>query len=96
MEEFATRFADALENTALKVRSLTVDRVDRVLTLIALGLVAGVLTLVALVFLIVALFRVLGNYTTVEGAYAILGGLFVIAGAFAWAKRNSEQDSQHG
>lgn len=96
MDEFAAGFADRLESIATKIRSMTVDRVDRILTIVAIGIVATVLALVALIFLTVALFRILANYTTVEGAYAILGGLFVIAGAFVWAKRNSEQDLGSG
>ncbi len=90
MDEFAARFADKLEEYAGKVRLLTVDRINRILTMTALGLVMAFLAFVAILFVIVALFRLVAVYTTVEGAYAIFGGLFLLAGALVWWKRNAE------
>ena len=94
MEEFATRFADLLENTALKVRSLTVDRFDRAIKITALGIVAATLGLIALVFLIRAIFLAVAVPLGVLGAYAFFGGLFVVGGAFLWAirKRGPKED----
>lgn len=90
MDEFANKFADKLEEYAGKVRALTVDRLNKALTLTALGLVVAFLALVAIVFVIVALFRVLAEYTSVEWAYAIFGGLFIFAGALVWRMRNRD------
>ncbi len=88
MDQFATRFADFLDDKIVKrVRSLTDDGVNRLLVGVVLGLVALMLVLLAVIFFLVALFRMLGTWVTVEGAYAIFGGLFVIAGAFVWSKR---------
>ena len=95
MEELATRFADLLENTALKVRSLTVDRADRAIKITALGIIALTLGLVAVVYLIRAIFEAVAVPLGVLGAYALFGGLFVLAGVLAWAirKRPAKEDN---
>ena len=93
MDQFADKFADFLEAQAQKVRSLTVDRLDR---LISLGIIAAVLTFVALTLLSIALFRIVATYVTSPGAYAIFGGIFIIAGAFAWTRRKPEQETDNG
>ncbi len=90
MDEFAARFADKLEEYAGKVRLLTVDRINRILTMTALGLVMAFLGSMALLFGIVALFRLVAEYTTAEWAYAIFGGLFLLSGVLVWWKRNAE------
>lgn len=90
MDNLATTFADKLEEYAGKIRLLTVDRVNRILKLTAVGLVIAFLALVAVVFLLVALFRLVSFYTSVEWSYAIFGGLFIVAGALVWWKRNSD------
>ena len=87
MENFAARFADLLESVADRVRSLTVDRLSKVITLIGIGLGAGLLGFVALVFIIVALFRLVSIPVGVTVAYAIFGGLFLISGALVWRMR---------
>ncbi len=92
MDQFADKFADFLESQAQKVRSLTVDRLDRYIVVVALGIIAAVLTFIALTLLSIALFRIVATYVTPEGAYAIFGGIFVIAGAFAWTRRKPEQE----
>jgi hypothetical protein len=95
MEEFASRFADLLENTALKVRSFTVDRADRAIKITALGIIAITLGFVAIVYLVRAIFQAVAVPLGVLGAYALFGGLFVLGGAFMWAirKRPSEEDN---
>ena len=90
MEEFATRFADLLENTARKARSLTVDRFDRGIKITALGIIAVTLGIIAAIYLIRAVFNAVAVPLGVLGAYALFGGLFVIAGAFLWAIRKRE------
>ncbi len=95
MDEFATKFADFLDERIIKpVREITDDRVNRILVLTVLGLVAAMLLLLAAVFGTVAFFRLLSNYVTVTAAYAILGGLFLIAGAFVWSKRFSKPTTE--
>ena len=59
MQEFATRFADFLEQIATRVRALTVDRVARVIKLSGLGILAAVLGLTAVVFLVWTIFGAL-------------------------------------
>jgi len=73
MDEFATRFADFLENTALKIRSLTIDRLDRAIKITALGIVAITLAFLAIVYLIRAIFQAVAVPLGVLGAYASFG-----------------------
>lgn len=88
MEEFATKFADQLENVASKIRSQTIDRADRFTSVAAAALIALVLAPVILIFLSVAIFRVVEAWTSNEGAFAIFGGLFLAVGALLWKKKN--------
>ncbi len=90
MENFAVRFADLLESVAQRVRSMTVDRLSRIITLVGIGLGATVLGLVALVFILIGLFRLLAIAIGVTGAYAAFGGLFVVIGALVWRMRNAK------
>jgi len=90
MEDFATRFADLLENTTLKVRSLTVDRFDRGIKIAALGIVAFTLGVIAVVYLIRAIFQAVAVPLGVIGAYALFGGLFVFAAVLLWVMRKRE------
>lgn len=87
MDELATRFADLLENTAVKIRSLTVDRFDRSIKITALGIIAVTLGIIAVIYLIRAIFEAVAVPLGVLGAYAFFGGLFVLGGAFMWAMR---------
>jgi len=96
MDEFATRFADLLEKTVLKVRSLTIDRFDRAIKITALGIIAVTLAFVAVIYLIRAIFQAVAVPLGNLGAYALFGGLFVVGGAFVWAirKRESKEDNE--
>jgi LPXTG-motif cell wall-anchored protein len=96
MENFSVRFADFLEDIAKKARSLTVDRLARVITITAAGIIAFALVLVALILLGLAIFRLLAVAVDETGAYTILGGLFVIAGWFFWRKRNQMPKDSRG
>lgn len=96
MDELASRFADLLENTALKVKSLTIDRADRAIKITALGIVAVTLGLIAIIYLIRAIFQAVAVPLGVLGAYAFFGGLFVIGGALVWAMRKRESKEDDG
>lgn len=93
-ESYAARFADLLEGIATRVRSLTVDRLDRGITLAAFGMAAVMLILAALVLISVALFRLLAMATGATGAYAAFGGLFLAAGWLSWRKGRNAPDEQ--
>lgn len=80
-----------------KARAMTVDRVARVLTIMALGLVVAMLGGLAFIFFLVGLMRIVGELIhkasgwelSMEIAYAVVGGLFLGAGAFLWSKRTN-------
>ena len=85
MEDLATRFADLLESTALKVRSMTVDRARKGITIAALARP----TVVVALFAVSALAIPLGQW----GAYAVEAGLFLVAGTLVWAKRIPKEET---
>ncbi|MPZ51724.1 MAG: hypothetical protein GEU79_03155 [Acidimicrobiia bacterium] len=87
MEELAVRFAEFLEQIATRVRSLTVDRADRTIYVVGLGIVMALVGLVAIGFLVSAIFGALRILLTPAGAYGVLAGLFLIAGALFWLRR---------
>lgn len=87
MEEFAARFAEILEQVAIKVRSLTVDRIARGLRLTGLGILAGTLGLSAVSFLLLTIFAALEIPLTTAGAFAVFGVILIGAGSFLWFRR---------
>jgi hypothetical protein len=87
MEELAVRFAEILEQIAIKVRSLTVDRVARGIRLTGLGILAATLGFSALLFLVLAIFGALEIPLTTAGAFAVFGVVLVGAGTYMWLKR---------
>ncbi len=95
MDDFPTRIADFLESVATRIRSLTVDRVARIVTFITLGLVALAMAVVALIFLLVGFFRITEELVfkacdctqAMEISYGIVGGLFLLVGMLFWARR---------
>lgn len=87
MDDYPAQIADLLENTASKVRSLTVDRMAGWAKWTALGLVLAMIGILAVIFLLVAIFRFLGELIGYEVTYAIFGGLFMVLGMFLWSKR---------
>lgn len=90
MHEFATRFADFLEQVAVKVRSMTVDRIARAIRLTGLGIVAAALALTALIFLVWTIFGALEIPLTTAGAFAVFGVVLAVAGGFLWFKRSRD------
>jgi hypothetical protein len=87
VEDFPTRIADFLESIAAKVRSLTVDRLERWTKWVAAGVVLSVLAFLIIVFLLIGLFRLLGAVTGFTIAYTIIGGIFLVVGVLLWSKR---------
>jgi len=87
MEELAARFAEVLEQVAMKVRSFTIEPVARVLRLAGLGILVATLGLSALLFLFLAIFGALEIPLTTAGALAVIGVVLVGAGSYLWIKR---------
>ncbi len=92
MEQLAPRFADLLESSAAKIRSLTVDRARRGITIASLAIPALVLGVFAVVFLFMTLHAALAILVGQWIAYAIEAGLFGVGGALIWTKRISKEE----
>lgn len=88
MHEYATRFADMLEQLANKVRSMTVDRIAKAIKLTGLGILTAALALTAVVFLVWTIFGALEIPLTTAGAFAVFGVVLAVAGGFLWFKRS--------
>jgi membrane-bound ClpP family serine protease len=88
MQEYAARFADLLEQVALKVRAMTIDRIARLIKLTGLGILAASLALTAVVFLVWTIFGALEVPLTTAGAFAVLGAVLAIVGGVLWFKRS--------
>ena len=93
MENFATRFADLLESTAIKARSLTVDRAANAIRIVTLAIPAIVFGLLAIVFLFMTIHEALAIPLGSAAAHAIIAGLFAIGGAFLWSKRDPQDET---
>ncbi|HET8739434.1 MAG TPA: phage holin family protein, partial [Acidimicrobiia bacterium] len=91
MEEYAARFADFLEQIAIKVRAMTVDRIARAIKLTGLGILAGVLALTALTFLVWTIFGALEIPLTTAGAFAVFGVVLSVAGGIMWFQRSRSE-----
>lgn len=87
MEEYAARFAEFLEQIAIRIRSLTVDRLARGIRLTGLGILAATLGLTALLFLLLTIFGALEIPLTTAGAFAVVGALLIGVGSYLWMKR---------
>lgn len=94
MNDFPTQIADFLENTAGKIRSMTVDRVAGWAKWTGVGIVATLLGLVLVIFLVVGLVRLLAGLVGMQWSYTIIGGLFVVIGVFLWRLRLPREASQ--
>ena len=90
MQEYATRFADLLEQVAIRVRAMTVDRVARGIKLGGLGILAAALALTAVVFLVWTIFGALEIPLTTAGAFAVFGVVLAVAGGIMWFQRAKE------
>lgn len=92
MEDFPARLADFLESVATRIRAATVDRVAKVIKIVASAMAALTLALVAAVFLFMTLQGALALLWGDAAAYGILAGVFLVAALFAWRKRISRGD----
>ena len=90
MQEYATRFADFLEQVSTRVRALTVDRVARGIRLTGLGILAAALGLTAVIFLVWTIFGALEIPLTTAGAFAVFGVVLGVAGGILWFKRSND------
>ncbi len=88
MHEYATRFADLLEQLAERVRAMTVDRIAKAIKLTGLGILAAALGLTAVAFLVWTIFGALEIPLTTAGAFAVFGVVLAVAGGFLWFKRS--------
>jgi len=91
MHEYATRFADLLEQVATRVRAMTVDRIARYIKLTGLGILTAALALTSLVFLVWTIFGALEIPLTTAGAFAVFGVVLVVAGGILWFTRSRDE-----
>jgi hypothetical protein len=90
VDDLSARFADLLESTAAKVRSFTVEPVQRVIAIVALAVPALIFGLFAIVFLFMTVHTALAIPLGQWGAYAVEAGLFGLVGALLWMKRTAK------
>lgn len=88
MHDYAIKFAEFLEQVALKIRAMTVDRVGRAIKITGLGILVASLGFSTLIFLLWALFGALEIPLTTAGAFGVSGGLLVIGGGVMWFTRS--------
>jgi hypothetical protein len=88
MQDYAARFADLLEQVAMKVRAMTIDRIARAIKLTGLGILAAAMALTAVVFLVWTIFGALEIPLTTAGAFAVFGVVLAVAGGILWFQRS--------
>lgn len=91
MQEYAARFADLLEQAALKVKALTIDRVARAIRLTGLGILTAALAFTTVVFLLWTIFGALEIPLTTAGAFAVFGAVLIAGGGYMWFTRTEEE-----
>jgi len=85
--DYPTQVADFLEQLAVKIRSMTVDRAENAVTWTAMGIVLAAIFILGLIWLLVGFFRAFGELVGQEVAYAITGGILIVVGALLWVRR---------
>lgn len=95
LDEFPTRFADALESAAGRIRALTADRIETWIRWAVAVAALAALALLGLAFLLVAAHRTLAIWLGSAGSLAVLGGLFLLAGLFT-LKRGGDRSGGDG
>lgn len=94
MYEYAAKFADLLEQVAVRVRSLTVDRVARVIKLTGLGILTASLAFTTVIFLLWGIFGALEIPLTTAGAFAVFAALLIAVGGYFWFTRGEEVEEE--
>jgi len=87
MQQYATKFADLVEQVATKVKKMTINRVAQAIRLTGLGILVATLGFTALIFLAWAIFNALKIPLTTAGTFAVIGAVLVGVGGFMWFKR---------
>ena len=87
MQQYATKFADLVEQVATKVKEMTINRVAQAIRLTGLGILVATLGFTALIFLAWAIFNALEIPLTTAGTFAVIGAVLVGVGGFMWFKR---------
>ena len=91
--DYPSKIADFLENLAMRIRAMTVDRASLAVTWTAIGLVVATLAVLALIWFLVGFFRALGTLIGQELAYAVVGGILLLVGVLVWVKRYPDDES---
>ncbi len=91
MENFATRFADLLEETATKIRAMTIDRVEKGVRIAAIAFPAAVFGILAVIFLFMTVHAALAVPLGSAAAHAIIAGLFAVGAVLMWSKRTQDE-----
>ena len=92
MQDFPARFADLLETVASKFRAMTVDRVTKAMTMVAMGIPVLVLALLAVIFLFMTIHGALAVPLGSAAGFGVMAGLFAIGGWLLWRKRTSSDE----
>jgi hypothetical protein len=88
MHEYAIKFAEFLEQLAIKIRAMTVDRVGRAIRTTGLGILVATLGFSTLIFVLWALFGALEIPLTTAGAFGVFGGVLLGGGGIMWFTRS--------
>ena len=87
LDDLPTRFADALESAAARVRARTADRLESGVRLALFLAALMALTLTGLAFVLIFFHQLLAVWLGSAGASTALGGLFLAAGLLIWSRR---------
>lgn len=83
----SARIADLLEQVAVKIRELSVDRASTAVTWIAVSVLLLTAAIMIIFWMLVGIFRILGTLMGTEVAYSVVGVILIIVGAIVWSKR---------
>ncbi|GIU93242.1 MAG: hypothetical protein KatS3mg011_2148 [Acidimicrobiia bacterium] len=87
MKDYASRFADLLEEVVSRIRQVTVLPAEKAIRVVTFAMPALVLAVLAVVFLFLTVHAALAIPLGEAAAYGIVGGVFLVAGVLVWRKR---------
>ncbi len=87
MDDFPTRIADLLETFTGRVRSMSVDRIEKFAKWIAAAPLLGVLVVLAAIFFLIGFHRVLAELIGAQWSWAAMAAIFGAVAVFLWRKR---------